>query len=160
MSRAFVSEDAAAAEAAVLPERPVSAHPNLVTPAGLARIDASVERLAQALAATPADDPARPALARDLRYWKARRLGAQVMPVPSGDVAEVCFGCAVTIRDGVGRARTWRIVGEDEADPAQGTLGWTSPLAQGLLGGTAGEVVDFDGARPAVTIVKIGAPPG
>jgi len=44
MSRAFVKEPDGA-EAAELPDRPISEHPNLVTPQGLARIEATLARL-------------------------------------------------------------------------------------------------------------------
>jgi hypothetical protein len=42
VSRAFVKESDGRAE--TLPDRPVSPHPNLVTPEGLALIDTTVER--------------------------------------------------------------------------------------------------------------------
>jgi transcription elongation GreA/GreB family factor len=52
----------------------------------------------------------------------------------------VHFGSTVTIeRDG--RRQTFRIVGEDEADPAQGTLSYVSPLARALTGKGVGDVV-------------------
>jgi transcription elongation GreA/GreB family factor len=35
----------------------------------------------------------------------------------------------------------FRIVGEDEADPAKGSISYVSPLAQALLGKAAGDTV-------------------
>ncbi len=39
------------------------------------------------------------------------------------------------------RRQTYRIVGEDEADPAKGTLSYVSPLARALMGKAVGDVV-------------------
>ena len=79
MSRAFVKEDAGGDEG--LPDRPVSPHPNYVTPEGLAQIDAR----ACAAAGRPSiaageDRAARAAVERDLRYWRARRASAASDP--------------------------------------------------------------------------------
>ena len=83
MSRAFVKESDGA-EALELPDRPISEHPNLVTPQGLARIEATLTRLHEqhAQAQASADRAALSAVARDLRYWTARRSTAQLMPMP------------------------------------------------------------------------------
>jgi len=58
------------------------AAPNFVTRKGLAAIDAEAERLrAEYTAAQATDDRALLArVARDLRYWEARRLTAQLVP--------------------------------------------------------------------------------
>ena len=125
MSRAFVKELEDAAEE--LPERPISPHPNLVTAEGLAHIEAEVTRLQQEHAAAQAanDRTALARTARDLRYWTARRATAQLVPAPS-DRSKVHFGSTVTIVRNDGRRQTFRIVGEDEADPARGTLSHVS----------------------------------
>ncbi len=154
MSRAFVSEDAAEARDALLADRPVSAAPNLVTERGLALIEAEIAQLAQRQADTPRDDPGRPPIDRDLRYWRARRASATLMPFVAG-TDEVAFGCRVTVRrEGAGTV-SYRIVGEDEADPPTGLLGWTSPLAGALIGARIGETVEVGGGRPSVTIEAI-----
>jgi transcription elongation GreA/GreB family factor len=149
MSKAFVKESDDAED---LPDRPVSPHRNLVTAAGLALIDETLARLYGEQTAT--DDPATKArIARDLRYWAARRRTAELVP-PVEDDSEVRFGSTVTILRPDGRRQTWRIVGEDEADPAAGTLSYVSPVARGLLGGRVGDLVT---AGPAeVEIVAIG----
>ncbi len=124
-----------------LPDRPISPHPNFVTPEGLALIEAELTRLHEEHAAAQAaeDKVALAKTSRDLRYWTARRASAQVVQPPQ-DTAEVHFGSTVTIeRDG--RRQTFRIVGEDEADPAQGTLSYVSPLARALTGKSVGDVV-------------------
>jgi len=141
MSRAFVKQDAEEAFEE-LPERPVSEHPNYVTPLGLSLIEAELTRLskehATAVAASDRESLAR--TARDLRYWTARRASAQLIPPPT-DCSHVRFGCTVTLGRDDGRRQTFRIVGEDEADPAKGTLSHVSPLARALMGRKVGDVV-------------------
>jgi transcription elongation GreA/GreB family factor len=141
MSRAFVKEtDVDAVED--LPDRPVSEHPNDVTAEGLAQIEAAVaEAQAAHGVAQAADDRAAMAQAsRDLRYWSARRATARVVP-DTDDATQVRFGATVTIVRDDGREQTFRIVGEDEADPARGTLSHASPLARALFGKKIGDVV-------------------
>jgi len=156
VSRAFVSEAAEEARAALLPERPVSPHPNLVTPRGMALIEAEVAALRSALAAAAADDAARPRLARDLRYWQARRAGARVMEPPPAALREVAFGSLVVVRR-AGAVSRFRIVGEDEADPAQSLLSWTSPLARALMGARVGDLVEVGNGRGAADVEAIEA---
>ena len=141
MSRAFVKEQDGA-ELEELPDRLISEHPNLVTPEGLEQIRAEVQRLTAAhAAARAAEDRARVATtARDLRYWTARAQTAEVV-TPSGDGTHVHFGSTVMIERGDGRQQTFRIVGEDEADPAKGSVPYVSPLARALSGKAAGDVV-------------------
>lgn len=151
MSRAFVKEDAGGDEG--LPDRPVSPYPNYVTPEGLAQIDAELARLQAAAIAAGEDRAARASLERDLRYWRARRAGAQVI-LPPADPSAVRFGATVTIEREDGRRQVWRIVGEDEADPRAGTLSHVSPLARLLIGKTVGDMVRI--ADGAAEIVEIG----
>jgi transcription elongation GreA/GreB family factor len=141
MSRAFVKEDGAE-NFDDLPERPVSEHPNYVTAQGLALIEAELARLSQEHAAAMAakDRAALAKTARDLRYWKARRATAQVIPPPA-NCSQVRFGCTVTLGRSGGRKQSFRIVGEDEAEPAKGTLSHVSPLARALMGKQVGDVV-------------------
>ena len=153
MSRAFVKDLEDAVEE--LPDRPISPHPNLVTAEGLARIEAKVARLQQEHAAAHAanDRAALARAARDLRYWTARRASAQLVPEPS-DRSKVHFGATVSIvRDG-GRRQTFRIVGEDEADPAHGSVSYASPLARALLGKSVGDTAVLNGAEVEVTAIR------
>jgi transcription elongation GreA/GreB family factor len=143
MSRAFVKEqDADSVEA--LPDRPISAHPNDVTDEGLALIEAAlaVSRTAFAGAQASGDRAAAARAGRDLRYWTARHASARVVPPPTSTDG-VRFGARVTIVRDDGREQTFRIVGEDEADPARGTISHVSPLARALFGKTVGDVVSF-----------------
>jgi transcription elongation GreA/GreB family factor len=70
----------------------------------------------------------------------SRRSSAQVVAVPSHH-ARVHFGSTVTIRRDDGRSQTFQIVGEDEAEPARGTIAYVSPVARALMGREVGEVV-------------------
>jgi transcription elongation GreA/GreB family factor len=141
MSSAFVREPEGGEAFEDLPDRPVSPH-NLVTPSGLAQMDQEIDRLNRRLAAAQeADDKAEIArVSRDLRYWTHRRLTAEVAHVPA-DTAHVRFGSQVTFERDDGRRQTYRIVGEDEADPAKGSLSYVSPLAQALMGKEVGDVI-------------------
>jgi transcription elongation GreA/GreB family factor len=147
MSRAFVKEEEGGEAFEDLPDRPISPHPNFVTPEGLAFIEAELTRLHEEhAAALAAEDKVSIAkTARDLRYWTARRASAQVVQPPQ-DASEVHFGSTVTIERDDGRSQTFRIVGEDEADPAKGTISYVSPLARALTGKSVGDVVQAGGS--------------
>lgn len=147
MSRAFVKEMEDSGEA--LPDRALSPHPNYVTANGLALIDAELQRLGEALSAAGDDRDARASVERDLRYWRARRASAEVIPPPA-DHDEVRFGSAVTIVRQDGQKQTWRIVGEDEADPAKGTLPYVAPLAHALVGKGVGDTVEVAGGEAEI----------
>jgi len=142
MSKAFTKEPETGDVYDDLPDRPVSPH-NLVTPKGLEMIEAELARLhLEHVAAQEANDRALLAKTnRDLRYWTSRRATAQVMEPPK-DAKEVHFGSTVTILREDGRRQTYRIVGEDEADPSAGTLSYVSPVAQALMGKQVGDVVE------------------
>jgi transcription elongation GreA/GreB family factor len=135
MSRAFVKETA---ESAPPPERMLSEGPNPVTRAGLAKIEAEVSRLEAALAGER-NVLLRETLERDLRYWRVVQASAEV--VEPSDTGRVGFGSDVTLRR-QGRRQRFTIVGEDEADPAQGLINIRSPLAQAILGAEPGDVIE------------------
>jgi transcription elongation GreA/GreB family factor len=135
MSRAFVKETA---NDAPPPERMVTEGPNLVTPEGAAQIGREVARLEAALKAGP-DVLARETLERDLRYWAVRQASAEIVPPSSGDT--VAFGSRVTLTRG-GREQTFRIVGEDEADPANGLVNIRAPLVAAILGAQPGDTIE------------------
>ena len=44
-----------------------------------------------------------------------------------------------------GAERSYTLVGEDEADPAQGIISWISPIAQALIGAQVGDEVNAAG---------------
>jgi transcription elongation GreA/GreB family factor len=154
MSRAFVKEQDGE-EVPDLGDRPISPHPNLVTPEGLAQIEAALARAHEEHAAAQAahDRPSLAKSARDLRYWTARRASAQVAPPPA-DRAQVRFCSTVTIARADGRRQTYRIVGEDEADPARGTLSYVAPLARALIGKQLGDIVQAGGTEAEVVDIR------
>lgn len=156
MSRAFVKEDDGDRPEA-LPELPVSALPNLVTARGLALIEARVAELEAALAAE-ADETRQARLKRDLRYWRARRATARPTAPDPADPA-VQFGSRVVYRDEDGAARTIEIVGEDEADPARGTIAYPAPVARALMGARTGDgvTVTLRGRAVELEVVEVGA---
>lgn len=131
-------------------ERPIAPGPNLVTARGLALIDAEVARLNAAL--EQASDEERPALLREQRYWHTRQTTAEVVPAP--EPGEIGIGSRVTIRMG-GTERVVEIVGGDEADPAEGRIGYQAPLARALIGAEVGETVEFSGKADAIKVVRI-----
>jgi transcription elongation GreA/GreB family factor len=143
MSVAFTREEDLEATAADLPDRPISPHPNLVTPSGLAAIETALAAARSAYSAAQskgdieADRTAMARATRDLRYWSARRASAQL--VETGADGRVRFGGSVTIEREDGRTQTWRITGEDEADPAAGSVSHVSPLAVALIGKRVGD---------------------
>jgi transcription elongation GreA/GreB family factor len=154
MSKAFTKEPETGDVYDDLPDRPVSPH-NLVTPKGLEMIEAELARLhLDHAAAQEANDRALLAKTnRDLRYWTSRRATAQVMEPPK-DAKEVHFGSTVTILRGDGRRQTYRIVGEDEADPSAGTLSYVSPVAQALMGKQVGDVVEAGAAEAEIVEIS------
>jgi transcription elongation GreA/GreB family factor len=153
MSRAFVKE--VEPEIDGLPDRPMSTHPNFVTAEGLATIERTLSRFEAANKAAVAknDRTAIAATQRELRYWKARRSTAEVVE-PAADKSQVHFGATVTVRRDDGRAQTFRIVGEDEAEPARGTISYVSPLARAVLGGIVGDTVEVSGGNATITEIK------
>ena len=159
MSVAFTREEDGEAAAANLPDRPISAHPNLVTPSGLAQLEAAFAAAKSAYAAAQAagdvkeDRTAMARATRDLRYYSARRGSAQLIEPPDRP-ERVSFGVTVTFERDDGRMQTYQIVGEDEADPAHGSISYISPLARALLGKEVGDVAAVAGRELEVTAIS------
>ncbi len=144
MSRAFVKEDSS------VPEEPLrrqpSGRPNYVTPSGLARLKASVERLtalrAELLGRKRPEEQRALDLQQaeiDLSYFETQLKRAQLVDNRGLKAGDVRFGALVAVRDQAGELKEYAIVGEDEADAAAGKLNWASPLAAALLGKKAGD---------------------
>ena len=144
MSRAFVKESDQDGDA--LPERVISPHPNLVTARGLALLEARVRELeaerSAARQANTADALAR--ITRDLRYFQARRDSAKPV-APAALPKQVRFGVRATLRLPGGATQSFRLVGEDEADPKAGLISYVSPLARALMGLGVGDELPFAG---------------
>ncbi len=167
MSRAFVKEpDGGPGDDQ--PELPQSPHPNYVTEAGLAALEARRQELEAArrdLKADEGDLSKQSHLAqveRELRYVEARRQSAIGVDPAAQPLDEVAFGARVTLEDEHGGAREVAIVGEDEADPPAGKIAWVSPLARALAGAKVGDLVTW--SRPVgdleLEVVAIDYPRG
>ncbi|QRI64036.1 transcription elongation factor GreA [Shinella sp. PSBB067] len=151
MSVAFVKEESAETAAEThLPDRPVSPHPNLVTESGFNALERQLQEAKDAYEAANAIEDVnerRRQMAgpvRDLRYLAERLRTAQLIPPPaSNDV--VAFASTVTFNRDDGRVQTYRIVGEDEADPKAGSISYVSPVARILMGKAVGDVVTMGG---------------
>ena len=57
------------------------------------------------------------------------------------------------LREG-GRRQSFRIVGEDEADPAKGLLAWASPLARELIGKVTGEEIEAGATEAKIVAIS------
>lgn len=159
LSVAFTKEDSAETAAeTVLPDRVISPHLNLVTQAGLKALEQQLQLAREAVEAANAieDINERRRLSasplRDMRYFAERVRTAQLMPDPQAD-GVVAFGSLVTFSRDDGRTQRFRIVGEDEADPAAGTMSYVSPVARALMGKTVGDVVNLAGKE--IEIIEV-----
>jgi transcription elongation GreA/GreB family factor len=149
VSVAFTKEDSAETAAeTMLPDRPISAAPNLVTAAGLAALqeqfDAARAAYDAASAIEDVNERRRQGAGplRDLRYFAERLRTAQLMPHPA-TTDMVAFGHSVTYRRDDGAVQSYAIVGEDEADPASGSMSYLAPVAQRLTGKAVGDIVEL-----------------
>lgn len=156
MSRAFTREEDNDAALADIGERPVSQHRNLVTREGLAMIDAEIAALRSAFAQAEAEASRErmALLARDLRYWTARRETAEpAEPAASESVAR--FGMRVTVESEDGERHEWKIVGEDEADAARGKISHASPMARALFGKGIGDAAVVNGREWEIVSLSV-----
>ena len=150
VSVAFTKEESSETAAeTLLPDRPISEHPNLVTLSGLKQMQAELDAARTAFdAANTIEDVnerrrQQAAPLRDARYFAERVRTAQMMPDPvSHDV--VAFGASVTYSRDDRPPQTYRIVGEDEADPKTGSISFASPVARALMGKAVGDVVEVN----------------
>lgn len=149
MSVAFVKEESAeAASETVLPARPISDRTNLVTEAGLRRLQAELAKAQAAFEAADAledvNERRRQSAVpvRDVRYYAERVRTAQLSPPPTSTDA-IAFGHTVTFEREDGRRQTFKIVGEDEGNPSEGSISHGSPVATALIGKSVGDVVQL-----------------
>lgn len=70
------------------------------------------------------------------RIMKAAKV---VDPAAQVSRDQVRFGATVELADENDSRRTVTIVGDDEADAAQGRIGWSAPLARALIGARVGD---------------------
>lgn len=134
-------------------EIPLPPGPNWVTARGLRLTREKVEALEAVETDGMAEENAK-RLKRELRYWRTRLATAELRPVPDGEV--VAFGNRVTYRLN-GKEKRIDIVGDDEAEPAEGRIAFSAPLARAMMEAEEGESVDFGGQPGAITVVAIEA---
>jgi len=86
---------------------------------------------------------------------RERIAGAVVVEESSGAV--VGFGSTVVVRDQSGLEQTWQIVSSRDAAPKDGRVSAESPLAEALLGRSAGEqaAVALPRGTRTLTIVSV-----
>jgi transcription elongation GreA/GreB family factor len=72
----------------------------------------------------------------------------------SDETTHVRFGSAVTILRDDGREQTFRIVGEDEANPSRGTISHGSPLGRALLGKRVGDTVKAGNGEAQIKSIR------
>ncbi len=160
MARGWGREEDFAAEREESPPAPPprSAY---ITPEGYARLKAEYDQLyrvrrpevVRALAAAAAEgDRSENAeyiyrkkelreIDRRVHYLQKRIPELKVVDTRPADAARVFFGARVEVKDEEGAAKTYRIVGADETDAAQGRISVDSPLARALLKRAEGETV-------------------
>ncbi|WP_296179110.1 GreA/GreB family elongation factor [Pseudomonas sp. UBA1879] len=163
MSRAFVNEDHAAAQASQPVERQISTTPNYVTARGLVQLQAQVAALQaqhseQSSLGDRADKQRLADIERDLRYFNQRVQSAQVV-TGAMSTEKVQIGHWVTFVDEDDRQQRVQLVGEDQADATNQLINWASPLGKALLGAQEGDEVTW--RRPAgdqvIEVVRIEA---
>ncbi|MBN8950592.1 MULTISPECIES: transcription elongation factor GreA [unclassified Rhizobium] len=160
MSTAFMKEESAETAAeTVLPDRPISPHPNRVTEPGLKALELQLQDARKAYEAASAIEDINERRRqtsiplRDARYFAERVRTAEVVPAPvSSDV--VAFGSMVTYCREDGRVQKYRIVGEDEADPKTGSISYVSPVARLLMGKAVGDVVTLGKEELEITEIE------
>jgi len=160
LSVAFTKEDSAeTASEILLPDRPVSPHPNLVTEAGLKALELQLQQAREAFETAQkiedVNERRRQAAIplRDVRYLAARVRSAQVIANPAS-TDTVAFGSTVTFRRYDGRVQKYHIVGEDEAAPKAGSISFVSPVARLLMGKAVGDVVGTSGQELEIIAIS------
>ncbi|MBM7049836.1 MULTISPECIES: transcription elongation factor GreA [Rhizobium] len=160
MAVAFTKEESfETASETLIPDRPISPHPNLVTEAGLKALELQLQQAREAYDAVSTiedvNERRRQAASplRDLRYFAARVRTAQLVP-ESTSIDTVAFGSTVTFSRDDGRVQTYRIVGEDEADPKAGSISFVSPVAKLLIGKAVGDVVSMSDQELEITAIS------
>jgi transcription elongation GreA/GreB family factor len=136
-------------------EWPIPIGPNLVTPRGLRMLGEEAARLAEAITGA-ADEEARKKLQKRQRYVHTRQPTAEVQGAPEANIVGIGSKVTFTLN---GAERILTIVGHDEADPAQGTIAFSAPLARAMMGAEVGEALDYQGREDAIAILAAATDP-
>jgi len=146
MSRAFVKENDLEHAGIDIPEKPISTHPNYVTPNGLQEINQSIKILEAELEGIKKNDDATAKqkkfrIERDLRYFFARLKSAILVDPQTQTNNQVLFAAHVEVENTEGKVFYFKIVGEDEANISLDKISYISPLAKALIGAKIGDEV-------------------
>ena len=182
MSRAFVSESDSDFEEDDVPEIKNPLPPgkkNLMTPAGAVRLQEELRLLTEEKRPKASSKVARLTsdggidrdelgrertrlrqIDRRIEYLSALMQSLEVVDPAGRDHGRVFFGAEVAVRDEEGAKESYRIVGVEESDPAEGLLSWISPLAKALIGARVGDTVELNlpAGRRLLTILSIDYP--
>ncbi len=78
---------------------------------------------------------------REVRHLSKRIKSSQVInPADQPDKQRVFFGATVELADEQDNHRIVTLVGDDEAVPEEGRIGWSSPLSRALRGASVGDL--------------------
>ena len=162
MSRAFVKENDLEHAGIDVPERPISAEKNYVTPDGLMELEEKIsnleeERKKSSLTTDSINKQKKLQLERDLRYFINRLESAILVNPQEQDKNKVLFSTSVDIENELGEILKFQIVGEDEANVKENKIAYNSPLAKALIGNVLDDEVVW--TKPSgseiLTIVNI-----
>lgn len=138
-----------------------TAHPNYISPEGLAKLRAEYDQLLGVerpriveIVSWAAGNGDRSEngdylygrkrmreIDGQLRRLSKKMKDAKVVdPRQQPDKSKVFFGATVTIADEDDNHRTVTIMGNDEADASAGRVGWGSPIARALRGAAVGDL--------------------
>ncbi|MFC1522505.1 GreA/GreB family elongation factor [Elusimicrobiota bacterium] len=150
MSSAFVKGDGDQ-HGDQLPERPIPPGPNYVTARGRALLQEKVLELEaerrKLIAGDDSSGKQRRQVERDLRYYDVRLRNAVVVNPSKQEPGVIRFGARIEARCADAEIHCFTIVGEDEADASAGTVSWSSPISEAVLGAKVGDTVEWK--RPA-----------
>jgi transcription elongation factor GreB len=95
-------------------------------------------------------------LSRLSRVMKA----AKIVDPASQDTDQVRFGATVELADEDDARRTVTIVGDDEAEAAEGRIGWSAPLSRALIGARVGDerTVRLPGGEKSYEVIALSYP--
>ena len=162
MSRAFVKENDLEHAGIDVPERPISAEKNYVTPDGLMELEEKItnleeERKKSSLTTDSINKQKKLQLERDLRYFINRLESAILVNPKEQDKNKVLFSASVDVENELGEILNFQIVGEDEANIKINKIAYNSPLAKALIGNSLDDEVVWmkPSGNEILTIVNI-----
>ena len=95
-------------------------------------------------------------------HWLSRRMAKARVTAPAQqeDRSRAWFGATLTLADEDDNQRVVTLVGEDEADAAEGRISWNSPLARAVRGAAVGDLrrVELPSGEKEYELVAIAYP--